>query len=356
MRLKIEYAKITTLVVLMMVTTFSPIKGFAKDKADQKLPVLTLKQAISSAQSADGLQQEVYHKNIMAKEQMVLDTEDVATNAYQGNYYSKLDEELTASYHKDAVAYHTSTLYNQIVLQHKQLALCDEQLVYDEKVYNQIMTQYHLGLASKIQYETAQSNIENQRTAKQKIQAALEENEANFKQLTQYDPKNYTLEEHLEVEYYDFVGNIQYHFKTVVGEMLQYKQKAAEMADKYAVNDLFNMGRPIEATTYYSTKAQTAAQLNQVEIMRDNYMTRLNAIYSALVTGEQDIKETEVALSDAKRNLEVNKVRYEKGYISQRDIDQAEIQLKQLENKLIGLKISYNINKEAIKKPWVSFY
>ena len=283
------------------------------------------------------------------------DTDDVGTGTYQSSYYSKLDEGQTAKYHKDAVTYQATKLYNTVALLEKQVDFCDEKLAYQEKVFKQTEVKYKQGLISKLDYEKAQSTIEEQRTAKEKLQAQLDENRAAFRQLAQYDTNNYTLEEHFDVEYYEYTGNIQNFFNSSVDDMLQYKKKLAEVSDTYIFSDMIKR-RDNSATSYYSGKAAAAQAKNQVEEAKDQYVSTLNTLYSSLQTIKQNIKELEVTTEDLRKTLAAQKLKFEKGVISQSEIDKTEMTLKEQELNLIALKVNYNTTKDAVRKPWVSFY
>lgn len=320
-----------------------------------ELPVLTLEQAVRSAQGADSLQQEAYRKGVLSNAQVMQDTDDVDTSTYQRSYYSKLDGEQSAKYRKDAVAYRATSLYNTITLLQKQVAFCDEKLAYQENEFKQTELKYQKGLISKIEYETAQSKIEEQRTAKSKYQAQLDESKSSFKTLTNYDANYYTFEEHYDVEFYHFIGNIEYSFSTTIDEMLQYQEKLAEVSNNYIFSDMMKRGDNT-AMSYYSGKASAAQAKSQVESQKDSYLAQLNSQYKTMVTLEQDIKELEVKLQDAEKNLVAQKLRYEKGLVSKMEIDKAEIGLKEQQLSLIQLKVNYNSAKDAVKKPWVNFY
>ena len=320
-----------------------------------ELPVLTLEQAVRAAQGADSLQQEAYRKSTLSNAQTMQDTDDVSTGTYQKSYYNKLNGEQDAKYRKDAVAYQATKLYNTITLLQKQVAFCDEKLAYQENEFKQTELKYQKGLISKIQYETAQSRIEEQRTAKSKYQAQLDESISKFKNLTNYTASNYTLEEHFDVEFYHFTGNIEYSFETTVDEMLQYQKKLAEVSNDYIYSDMIKRGDNT-AMSYYSGKASAAEAESRVEATKDSYLAQLNAQYKTMITLEQNIKELEVTMADAEKTLAAQKLRYEKGLVSKMEIDQAEMNLKEQQLKLIELKVNYNSTKDAVKTPWVNFY
>ncbi|MBE6023253.1 MAG: TolC family protein [Cellulosilyticum sp.] len=345
LRRKLAQAIAIAAIGIMSVTT-----SFASE-----LPVLTLEQAISSALSADAAQQEAYTADRAAASQIMQDTDDVATTAYQSNYYNRLESEQTEKYHKDAVTYEATKLYNSIALLEKQVAFCDEKLVLQEKQFSQAELKYRNGLISKIQYETAESTIKEQRTAKDKLQAELDKNRADFKLLAKYDTSRYTLEGNFDVEYYEYTGNIQYFFNTSVNEMLQYQEKLVEVSENYSVTDALKR-RDNSAVTYYNSKSSTAQAKVQLKSMKEQYLSSLNTLYSSLETTKQNIKELEVKVQDLEKTLEANKLKLEKGLISQIEVDEAELDLKELQLNLLAYKVQYNATKDAVKKPWVNFY
>lgn len=346
MKLRKKLAQFIAIAVIGMMS----VTSFASE-----LPVLTLEQAVKSALSADAAQQEATDADILSANMYLLETEDVSSGTYQSNYYNKLNKEQSMKYHKDAVAYQATKLYNTITLLEQQVAFCDEKLALQEKLYSQAQLKYNKGLVSKLEFEKAQSTIEEQRTAKDKLQAQLDESRANFKQLVKYDTTRYSLEENFEVEFYEYSGNIQYFFDSAVEEMLQYQKKSVEASASYTVNDQFKKGDH-SATTYYSGKASVAQAKSQLESTKDSYLSALNSTYSSLQSTKQSIKELEVVVQDLEKTLEAQKLKLEKGLVSQIEIDQAELTLREQKLNLIQLKVNYNSLKDAVKKPWVSFY
>ena len=346
MKLKKKLAKALAIAVIGMMS----VTSFAND-----LPVLTLEQAVNSAISADAAREEASQKSIAAAKQIMVDTDDVGTGTYQTSYYNKLQEEQSMKYHKDAVIYEATKLYNTIALLEEQIPFYDKKLALQEKLYSQAELKYNKGLLSKLEYEKAKSTIEEQRTAKDKLQAQLDENRANFKQLAKYDTKNYKLEQHFDVEYYEYTGNIQYFFNTTVDEMLQYQKKLAEVSDEYVFSDMIKR-RDNSATSYYSGKANAAQAKEQVEQAKDKYLSTLNNLYSSMQTIKQNIKELEVVIEDQEKTLAAQKLKLEKGLVSEIEIEKAELELEEQKLNLIQLKVNYNAAKDAVRKPWVSFY
>lgn len=350
MKLRKKLAKVIAIMAIgaMSISTFA-------SESQTTLPVLTLEQAVSSALSADAAQMEAYEKSIASSNQIMMDTDDVGTGTYQSTYYSKLKTEQTIKYHKDAVSYQTTKMYNEIALLEQQLAFYDKKLPMQEKIFSQTQLKYNKGLVSKLEYEKAASTIEEQRTAKEKLQAQLDSTRADFRQLAQYDTKNYSLEKNFDVEYYEYTGNIYNFFNSTVDEMLEYDKKLAEVADQYVFSDMIKR-RDNSATSYYSGKASAAQSKNAVEKSKEGYLSTLNSLYTSLQTTKQSIKELEVTIEDLRKTLAANKLKFEKGLISQIQIEQDELTLEEQELNLIKLKVNYNSIKEAVRKPWVSFY
>ncbi len=345
MKLRQKFAKFIAVAVIGMMS----VTSFASD-----LPILTLEQAIKGAISADSAQSEASDAQITAANVVMGSTSDPGTSAYQNTYYGKLDKEQTAKYHKDALTYKATKLYNNIALLEKKVAFYDEKLALQEKLYSQTELKYQKGLVSKLDFITAESTIKEQRTAKDKAQAELDSNRADFRELTGYDLSRYSLEEHFEVEYFDYVGNIYNFFNSSVDEMLQYQEKLADVADTYAIRD--TLMKDNSGSSYFNAKASAASAKSQVESARSSYLNTLNSLYSSLESTKQSIKELEVTLEDKKNTLEALKLRLEKGLASEIEVEQTELAIKEMELNLIQLKVAYNSTKDAVRKPWVSFY
>lgn len=341
---KLVKALVVAVIGLMSVTSFA-----------NDLPTLTLEQAVSSALSADAGQQEAYEKSILASKQALLDGDDVGTSAYQNSYYSSLETEQVMKYHKDAVAYDATKQYNNIALLRKKLEFFDEKIPYEEKVLKQEEVKYQRGLLSKIDFESDQKKLETEQLEKEKMQNELDESIANFKVLTKYDVKNYSLEENFEVEYYHYSGNIQYFFNSTVDDMLQYQKLMAENTDNYLFYDMMKR-KDTSVTSLYNGKAQAAQQANTVETTKDTRVTALNTLYSNLTKMEKDIKELENEIKDDETKLEAQKLKLNLGKISQAEMDKAEMAIKEKKLKLLELKVGYNNTKDAVRKPWVNFY
>ena len=347
MKLKKKLIKAITIAVIGIMSVSTT---FASD-----LPVLTLQQAVSSALSADAAQQEAYRAERAASTQVMQDTDDVATVAYQKSYYSKLESEQVEKYHKDAVEYNTIKLYNSITVLQKQVDFCDERLAYQEKLFKQMEVKHNNGLVSQLDYETAESAIKEQRTAKEKLQAQLDKAREEFKLLAKYDTTKYSLEEKFEVEYYDYAGNINYFFDSSVDEMLQYQKKLIDVSADYTVSDGIKRGDN-GALTYYNTKSSVTSAKAQLESTKEARLTTLNSLYSSLATLKQDIKELEVGIQDKEKTLVANRLKFSKGLISESEISKTELELNEAKLNLISKKVEYNTTKEAVRKPWVNFY
>lgn len=342
--------RMTKFIACVAIAMVSVTSTFAND-----LPVLTLEQAISGAISADAGQQEVYRTSKAADTQAIIDSSEYGSNAYQNSYYGKLQTEREEKYHKDAVVYNATKLYNSIALQEKQVAFYDKKLALQEKQYSQAELKYNNGVLSKIEYETAQSSIKEQRTAKDKMQAQLDKTREDFKNLTHYDTIKYSLEDHSEVEFYEPVANIHYFFDSSVDEMLEYQKILSEKYSEYYLSDLFRMGDHT-AVSYYNGMATEAQKKQAIQDAKDSRTSTLNGLYSTLKTTEQSIKELRVTIEDQEKTLAAQKLKLEKGLVSQIEVEQAELNLEEQKLKLVELQVNYNATKDAVKKPWVNFY
>lgn len=346
MKLRNKLAKVIaiTMIGIMSVTCYA-----------SELPVLTLQQAISAAQSADSLQQEAYRTSIAANKQRQIDSNDVSTASYQSSYFDQLNTEQTQKYHKDAVIYNATKSYNSIALLEKKVAFCDKKLALQEKLLSQSELKYNKGLVSKLDFDKEQTAIEEQRTAKDKLQTQLDQERAEFKILTNYDTTKYEVEGNFEVEYYRPVGNVQYMFNTAVNEMVQYDEKIAKASEMYGVSDLFKVGDH-SAISYYNNTASVAQTKNQLKETKDKYLSSLNNLYYSLATLEQNMKELEATIQDKEKALEAIKLKLDKGLISEIDVEKAELELEERQLELVSYKVQYNAARDAVKTPWANFY
>ena len=340
-----------SLMKLMAITSIGimSITSFAAE-----LPVLKLDTAVKSAVNTNSTVS-VYEKQIKALNEQMLTTANIASTTFKSNNIQKQAYEQKITYIEDATAYDVTNLYNEIVLLKKQIAFTDTKLKTKEKELKQLEIKYKSGYISKLDYELAQSQIDEIKKTKVTLEANLEDARAEFNRLAKYDINYYTLEDNFEFEDYTYVGNVQRYFGESVDQMLKHDQELAELQQSRVSYDLAEMG-DYSLASYYTGKANAASQVNSVELTKQNYITSLNSMYSNLTTIGQNIKVLQNQIADAQKSLDAKKVKYEKGFVSELEIEKDEVTLEEMQLNLIELINNHNSLKAAIRKPWVSFY
>lgn len=319
-----------------------------------ELPILKLDTAIKSAVNTNSTVS-VYEKQITAINEQMYNTADVSSTSYQTNNIQKQDYAKKITYIEDATAYNVTKLYNKIVLLKKQMAFSDIKVAMKEKEFKQLEIKYRSGYISKLDYELASSQIEELKKSKVTLEADLEDARAEFNRLAKYDINYYTLEENFEFQDYTYVGNVQRYFHESVDEILKYDQELAELRQSRVGYDLFEAG-DTSLANYYTGKANAASQVNSVELTKQNYITTLNSMYSNLTSIGQNIKVLQNQIVDAQKSLNAKKIKYEVGYISSMEIEKDEVALEEMQLNLLEMITNHNSIKEAIRKPWVSFF
>lgn len=319
-----------------------------------ELPVLKLETVVKSAVNTDGTL-EVYEKQLLAAKERSLNTFNMPVTTYTSNNLTKEDYEQTIKYRKDAIAYEVTKLYNDIVILQKKIAFYPTQLEMEERNFKQAQIKYNNGMLSKLDYELAQSKLENQKNSLVDLEAKLEESRVAFQNLTNYNVKNYTLEANEEVEFYTYKGNVQRYFEESTDQMLKYKKEMAQLEDDNVFYDMVAK-EDYSTSTYYTGKANTASNLNNIEVTKQQRISALNTAYANLLSTEKSIKETEVTIADMEKSLGSLKIQYEKGVVSELVVKKQEQEIESLKLSLLEAKANYRSLVEVIKKPWVNFY
>ena len=353
MKIKRNLIRLFTLGILSISITTSM---FATSNEPEK-KVLTLERAISGGMNKES-KVAVFSKQITAYNEQLSGISNLADTLYYSTKYSRDSVVQQKELLKDVVAYNVTILFNNIVILQKQISLNEATLKVAQKELKQAELKYKNGLISQLELDQVKVKIEQLQAEQKKNELTLADYKSQFINLTNINIDNYDeLEENATYIPIDYKGgisglitkNVDYYMKNAEDFLAYQKDNVLELAQsKYGLT-----GPSLEVV--YSTEAEVEKNAYNIEQQKKAMTEGLKTCAADLEKLEESLKVDQANLENEKKNFEVLKVKYEKGLISEIEVERAEQNILGLELGVEQEIYACNQYKMIIEKPWVKY-
>lgn len=323
---------------------------------EQKKPVLSIEAAIESAYrntSSLGLNSQ---QNTMLEEKLQTNlNQDGTYAAYQNLYIQLRENERNATYIKDQITYDVTTRYQNLINSQQEIDNLKKEIEVQTKSLNQMKLQYEKGLISKLQYESAQLELENLKTSLTTKSETLESDKSYFKLITGKKVDDYTLDETLEFEPFYINGSIEAYSDRVATEYNKYNQQKAQLnKDNILTGNSYLDPNYFEYSNYLERKYNADKTLTSIEDATKNMKQSLITSYSSLLNLEQQIKTLEYQIELVQKQVDTLATQQKLGLKTKLEYEKQALSLDKLELNLRTLITNYNKLQAMLEKPWVS--
>lgn len=316
--------------------------------------VLPLKEAIKSATNTST------SLKLLEKEgdtnRYVLNHTD--TNTYQNydlaNTIKKNDQ--SVSYYKDKIEYLTESIYNQLIISEKNLALLNKEIESTKKDLEIMKLKLELGIIDEVSLKNKEAALDESNNNKITTEVALQTLKEDFKLLTNLDPDKYILENTMTYEPFRATGdNIKGYITKRLNDMQLYDEEYAKyFEDTIGARITMPNSNQISESSYANAVLKKNQLYGQMETKYDSNLQLLLDKYSTLIKTEKAIENTKSQIELTNKNIDILKLKLDKGLATQIEYDNLLLKKEQLENTLMNSIYTHNDLKRVLDKPWVS--
>lgn len=318
--------------------------------------ILTLERAISGGINNDE-KVAVLCKKITAYEDSLWASSGVLDSTYFSTKYSRDDAVQQKDFLRDTITYNVTVLYQQIVVLQKSMKMNEQQLKLLNKQLKQMELKKKLGQASKLELAEAQKKVDDLTAQQVQNETTLKDYKSQFLNLTNINIDNYdSLEEDLEYKVFEYEGGVDVLIQKNIDTYMENLEKLIDYQKNHVVS-IAEGASPTAPTisTVSSTEAQVAESAYNAQQKRDKLKESLKSCYADLVNLQKTMETQKENIEYEKTKLAATKVRYEKGYVSEMDMELAEFNIATLENAYEKNVYTYEQTVMILEKPWVKF-
>lgn len=233
---------------------------------------------------------------------------------------------------KEKIRLNIIELFASIISAEDAVDLYDEKIELNERELKIAEVKNSLGLLSQTEYNALVTENESVKSSKQSLESALDSAYTSLNQiLGQNIDTKYVVQ--LDIEY-EPLGDVDLNYAitkaSTSSQTIKKLEEAAEIAE-YQL-DVYSVE--------YSGGYKESAQNNYAQATRElaDAKTEMEAnvknLYNSIISAETTYNNNLASLEQQKQELEVKKVQLELGKITQLEYDQAEYQIKELENTI----------------------
>lgn len=343
---------------LMAVSAFMISTVVASDESELVSKVLTLNDAISSAMDREG-KAGVLDQQIDAYNEQMKVIADYASPQYYSTQYAKDSVVQQRALLKDSVAYNVTELYDGIMMLQRQITLDKIELEIAEKELKQAEIMDKSGQLSKLGLSEAKARLEKKQAEHKKNLLSLADYKNQFFNLTHISMDDYDeIEEDLSYEPLEYAGGVN----TLISWNVDYYLKNTEAYRAYQNDNIidytqykYNIYTGIPEDILKTAKAEVAQSSYDTQQQRKKMTEALQSCVAELEKLRETIAVQKKDIETQKANLELIKIKYEKGYVSQIDYQKAKQTLLQLELANLQNIYTYQQQKMILEKPWVKY-
>ena len=305
--------------------------------------ILTVDEALSMAISHSSTLKSLYEQNEINE----LSADDTRTSLVNSSEYvdvTNLNVELknlmnniknygtNVEIEKEKIRLNIIELFASIINAEDAIDLYEDEIELNERELKIAEVKNSLGLLSQTEYNGLITENESVKSSKQSLESALDEAYSSLNQILGQDiDTKYTVE--LDVEY-EPLGDVDLSYAITKASTSSHSIKELEEAAEIA-------GYQLDVySVEYSGGYKESAQNNYAQAIREltDAKTQMEAsvksLYNSIISAETTYNNNLASLEQQKQELEVKKVQLELGKITQLEYDQAEYQIRQLENTI----------------------
>lgn len=329
---------------------------FANTNQPEK-KILTLERAISGGKDREN-QVAVFSKQITAYNEQLSLMDNIASTSYRTTQYSRDEVVKKKELLNDIIAYNVTVLFNTINMQQDQIAFNEVQIQVAEKELKQAEVKYNNGLVSKFDLDQVSFQLEQLEAEKKKNELTLEDYKGQFLNLTNINIDKYDeLEENLTYTPIDYKGGVS----GLITKNVDYYMKNSENFLAYQKDNILALAQSkygptgVSLDVYYATEAEVTQNEYNIEQQKKKMTEGLKSCAASLEKLEESLRVDQINLENEKTKYEVLKVRYQRGLVSQIEVEKAEQNILRLELAIEQEIYSCNQYKMIIEKPWVQY-
>lgn len=255
---------------------------------------------------------------------------------------------------KEEIAYQVKQTYNDVIKNEANKLYNENALAVEQLNFKLAKIQLEQGIISQVQYEQLENKLNATKKTLEATEKALSQATIKLNQLMGVSSeKTYSLVNIPEFETMEDV-DVDYQItKTLekhptLFELEQAKNLAQKAVDLYVFN-------PGSAGENYQTKKITVTTLaNQLAQTKDSIAEGVRTVYLNIKSLEDQYEILQTNLSNAEKSLTVTKVQYELGQTTELDLRQKELQVAELNSKIMDIVVSLDNLHSVFEKPWVA--
>ena len=342
--------------MLGLVSTSIITSLIASDDSNNKR-ILTLERAIEAGYNMEertavfSKQIQAYNEKLKYPDSLISDIE------YNTTRYSRDDILQQKKFLKDIVAYNVTVLYDAIIMLQKQIELDESNIKIIEKDLKQAEIKHKNGQLSQFELNQSRARLEEIQSKQRQNLLTLTDYKSQFLNLTNININNYDeLEEDLSNKPLEYKNGINALITINVDNYM----RNAEQLLNYKKNNILDIAQATTITgpsvsDLYSVEASVAESEYTLEQKKKNMIEGLRTCAVEMDNLQEQIVTQAVNIELEKDKLNILKIKYDKGYISELEISKAEQAIRELELARERNIYIYQQKKIVIEKPWVRY-
>lgn len=262
--------------------------------------------------------------------------------------YKNSEEEKAVTEQK--IAYEMEQSFIEILNLERDIEISERNIDIQEKNLNISRAKYNMGLLSKQELNEAESSFEK---SKENIETQKTNLKNAFKNLNIIIGESDTSKEYnllIDVEYnlLEIETSIETYAEARTLESVAVKNAERNLQvtkQSYVVEQVSDTG-----TTVSLMQAENSVSTSEMSLsdMKENMENQIVNLYNTIKSLETSIENNKKQLSDLNKNLEIAKLKYDMGSISEIELLQAENQVAEMENTIIEQIYQHNQNVKQL--------
>ncbi len=263
--------------------------------------------------------------------------------------YKNSEEEKAVTEQK--IAYEMEQSFIEILNLERDIEISERNIDIQEKNLNISRAKYNMGLLSKQELNEAESSFEK---SKENIETQKTNLKNAFKNLNiiigeSDTSKEYNLLIDVDYEPVEIETSIETYAEARTLESVAVKNAERNLQvtkQSYVVEQVSDTG-----TTVSLMQAENSVSTSEMSLsdMKENMENQIVNLYNTIKSLETSIENNKKQLSDLNKNLEIAKLKYDMGSISEIELLQAENQVAEMENTIIEQIYQHNQNVKQLE-------
>lgn len=263
--------------------------------------------------------------------------------------YKNSEEEKAVTEQK--IAYEMEQSFIEILNLERDIEISERNIDIQEKNLNISRAKYNMGLLSKQELNEAESSFEK---SKENIETQKTNLKNAFKNLNiiigeSDTSKEYNLLIDVDYEPVEIETSIETYAEARTLESVAVKNAERNLQvtkQSYVVEQVSDTG-----TTVSLMQAENSVSTSEMSLsdMKENMENQIVNLYNTIKSLETSIENNKKQLSDLNKNLEIAKLKYDMGSISEIELLQSENQVAEMENTIIEQIYQHNQNVKQLE-------